>query len=152
MLRLDFPPDASLPNQCAGRASNGNFVINEVKVLAGGKPLPLVAAWSDYAETASSPDQAIDGKRTGRLVIQAHDPRLGKRRPQRLDHRGKSLLDDQHLDLGIAQNEHLLGHRQPPVERHQQRAEPGTGMEQHEIIGMIGGEDADPVAAPDAAL
>ena len=32
------------------------------------------------------------------------------------------------------------------------RAEPRAGVEQHQIVGMIGGEDRDAVAAPDAEL
>ena len=48
------------------------------------------------------------------------------------------------------QDEHLLGHREAPVQRHQHRAEPRAGIEQHQIVGMVGREDRDAVAAPDA--
>ena len=36
LLRLDFLPDASLPNAASGRASNGNFALSEIEVMHGG--------------------------------------------------------------------------------------------------------------------
>ena len=51
-----------------------------------------------------------------------------------------------------AQDVDLLRHREPPVERHQHGAEPRAGIEQHEIVGMVGGEDGDAVAAPHPQL
>ena len=50
------------------------------------------------------------------------------------------------------QDEDLLGDREPPVERHQQRAEPRAGIEQDEVVGMVGRQDRDAVAAADAEL
>ena len=50
------------------------------------------------------------------------------------------------------QDEDLLGHREPPVERHQHGAEPRAGIEQDQIVGMIGGEDRHAIAAADAEL
>ncbi len=51
---------------------------------------------------------------------------------------------------GIGQDEQLLGHREPPVQRHQHGAEPRAGIEQHQIVGMVQAEDRDAVAAADA--
>jgi hypothetical protein len=62
LLRLDFPPDESLPNKCAGRAANGNFVISEIQAHQGAAALPLVAAWSDHSEAAMPASHAIDAK------------------------------------------------------------------------------------------
>jgi hypothetical protein len=61
LLRLDFPPVPSLPNGGAGRASNGNFFINEVEVLAGDMPLKLTHAWASASEGGWGAAQTIDG-------------------------------------------------------------------------------------------
>ena len=71
---------------------------------------------------------------------------------QRLDDRRKTLLHHQHLHRRIRQDEHLLGHGEPPVERHQHRAKPRAGVEQHQIVRMIEREDRDAVAARHAEL
>ena len=49
----------------------------------------------------------------------------------------KPCSTHQRLHRRIGQDEHLLRHREPPVERHQHRAEPRAGIEQHQIVGMI---------------
>ena len=54
------------------------------------------------------------------------------------------------LHRGIRQDEQLLGDRQPPVQRHQHRAEPRAGVEQHQIVRPVQAEDRDAVAAADA--
>ncbi len=56
------------------------------------------------------------------------------------------------LTRRVGEDEQLLRHREPPVERHQHRAEPRAGIEQHEIVGMIERQDRDAVAAADAEL
>ena len=71
---------------------------------------------------------------------------------ERSDDGRKSLLDDQRLHRGVAQDVDLLRHRQPPVERHQQGAEPRAGIEQHQVVGMVGGQDGDPIARAHAQL
>ncbi len=42
-LRLDFPTDASLPADGPGQAGNGNSVIGEIEIEAGGKPVKAQA-------------------------------------------------------------------------------------------------------------
>ena len=61
LLRLDFPPAATLPNGCAGRASNGNFFLNEVELTAGDQPVKLSRAWASATEGAGGAAQTIDG-------------------------------------------------------------------------------------------
>ena len=61
LLRLDFPPAATLPNGCAGRASNGNFFLNEVELTAGSQPVKLSRAWASATEGAGGAAQTIDG-------------------------------------------------------------------------------------------
>ncbi len=39
-VRLELLPDPSLPNKGPGRAADGNFVINEIKVTAAPRPTP----------------------------------------------------------------------------------------------------------------
>ena len=46
----------------------------------------------------------------------------------------------------------LLGDRKTPVERHQQGAQPRAGVEQHQVVRVVGGKDGDAVAAADAEL
>ena len=64
--------------------------------------------------------------------------------------RGEGLLEHQHLYRGVRQDEQLLGHRQPPVQRHQHGAEPCAGIEQHEVVRPVQAEDRDAIAASDA--
>lgn len=61
LLRLDFPPDPSLPNQAAGLASNGNFALNEIRATDARGPRALTAAWASYAEGNSPASRLIDG-------------------------------------------------------------------------------------------
>jgi hypothetical protein len=45
-FRLEVLADEKLPAKGPGRASNGNFVLNEVRILdEAGKPIPLAAEW-----------------------------------------------------------------------------------------------------------
>ncbi len=61
VIRLDFPPDASLPGGGPGRASNGNFALCEVEAQIGKNPIPFTAAWGSAAEGNWGAWQAIDG-------------------------------------------------------------------------------------------
>jgi len=61
ILRLDFLPDASLPGGGGGRASNGNFVISEIEISSGGKPLAVSHAWANVNDPALPTSQVIDG-------------------------------------------------------------------------------------------
>ena len=85
-------------------------------------------------------------------LVEADDADIGLRLPQRRHHGGERVLHEQRLHRCVHEDEQLLGNGEPPVERHQQRAEPRTSVEQHEIIGLIGGEDRQAVSAPDAEL
>ena len=92
-------------------------------------------------------------ERAGDLtLVEADDTDIALRLPQRRHHGGERLLHEQRLHRCVHQDEQLLGNGEPPVERHQQRAEARTSVEQNEIIGLIGGEDRHPVSAPDAEL
>ncbi len=62
------------------------------------------------------------------------------------------LLDHQRLHRCVGQDVDLLRDGKPPVERNQHRAESRAGIKQHEVVGMIGGEDRNAVAAADACL
>jgi hypothetical protein len=61
VLRLDFPPDDSLPNRAAGRASNGNFALTEITAASPVGPLPLRAAWASHAEGGGLAAHLLDG-------------------------------------------------------------------------------------------
>ena len=64
--------------------------------------------------------------------------------------RKESRFDDQHLGRAVAQHLAVLGRRKAPVERHEERAQPGAGKEQGEHLRAVEAEEGDAVAAPDA--
>ena len=86
------------------------------------------------AVAAAGREQVIERRRR---EIEADDAHVRQRLLQRLDDGREALLDHQRLHRRIGEDEHLLRHREPPVERHQHRAEPRAGIEQHQIVGMI---------------
>lgn len=61
LLRLDFLPDASLPNAGCGRASNGNFAISEIEIHSGDQMLKANAVWGNHREAAMLPAEVADG-------------------------------------------------------------------------------------------
>ena len=70
-----------------------------------------------------------------RRAVQADDPRLGEHIDERRADRIECVFDEQRLHRGVAQDEHLLGHREPPVQRHQHRTQSCTGVEQRQVVG-----------------
>ena len=62
----------------------------------------------------------------------------------------KCLLEHQHLGAGIGEDEELLGDSQPPVQRHQHRAEPRACIEQDQIVRPVQAQDRDAVTTADA--
>lgn len=61
VVRIDFPRDATLPGNGPGRASNGNFAIQEVEIATGfnrGRPR---AAWASDHEGDQGAWQLADG-------------------------------------------------------------------------------------------
>lgn len=62
VLRLDFPPDAGFAGGGTGRSGNGNAVISEVEVAAGGKSVRALLAWGSCNSGGTlSPLFAVDG-------------------------------------------------------------------------------------------
>ncbi len=61
-IRLEVFPDASLPANGPGRASNGNFVLNQFQLLRGGKPVALTNATATYSQPGYDVAGAIDTK------------------------------------------------------------------------------------------
>jgi WD40 repeat protein/tetratricopeptide (TPR) repeat protein len=60
-IRLEAIPDPSLPHNGPGRAVNGNFHLNELRVSSGGKPSKLTNILVNYDEIQQS-RAVIDGK------------------------------------------------------------------------------------------
>jgi WD40 repeat protein/mono/diheme cytochrome c family protein len=67
-LRLEVLPDDRLPNKGPGRASDGNFVLNELELTAApksdpkqAKPVKLEKALADFSQDNLEVDKAIDG-------------------------------------------------------------------------------------------
>ena len=74
-LRLEVLSDSVLPSAGPGRASNGNFVLNEVIVTVDGKPVKLASASASHEQQGFSIAHAIDGKEeTGWAIL----PRVGE--------------------------------------------------------------------------
>src|SRR5262249_7317793 len=67
-LRLEVLPDSRLPNKGPGRATDGNFVLNELEVIAApkadpkpAKPVKLEKARADSSQDGLPVATAIDG-------------------------------------------------------------------------------------------
>ena len=67
-LRLEVLTDSRLPNQGPGRASDGNFVLNELELTAApkadakqAKPVKLANAMADFSQDNLEVAKAIDG-------------------------------------------------------------------------------------------
>ena len=63
---------------------------------------------------------------------------------------GEFIVIDENLGARVVDDELQLRHRQPPVQRQENGAQPATGELQFEMVGGVGRQDADPVAALDA--
>jgi WD40 repeat protein/mono/diheme cytochrome c family protein len=67
-LRLEVLADDRLPGKGPGRATDGNFVLNEIELTAGpkadlkqAKPVKLDKALADFSQESFDPAKAIDG-------------------------------------------------------------------------------------------
>lgn len=60
-LRLETLTHPSLPRDGPGRASNGNFVLNEIELTVDGKPVKWVHATADHSQPNYDVTAAIDG-------------------------------------------------------------------------------------------
>ena len=85
-FRIEALPDDSLPKKGPGRAGNGNFVITEVLVNAGGKAVPLKNATASFEQTLANENNpykkwsaasAIDGDARGASFGWAVLPKVG---------------------------------------------------------------------------
>jgi hypothetical protein len=74
-FRLEALKDDDLPAGGPGTAPNGNFVLTELKVTAGGKPVKLASASADYSQDGHAVAAAIDGKNDTGWAVQ---PQFGK--------------------------------------------------------------------------
>lgn len=71
-IRLELLPDDSFPNKGPGRAPDGNFVINEIKLSAGpkgqpklAKPVVLTTPLADFSQAGFEIKHTIDGSPNG---------------------------------------------------------------------------------------
>ncbi|NLX95698.1 MAG: DUF1553 domain-containing protein [Rhodopirellula sp.] len=108
-FRLDVFPDESLPEGGPGRASNGNFVLNEIEVTFDGQKVPLTNPTASYSQDNWPVAGAIDGDpKTGWAIL----PETGKANhavfETAVDSRGgKSLVVTLRHDYGSG---HSIGH------------------------------------------
>src|SRR5262249_52113234 len=73
-LRLETLPDDRLPAKGPGRSENGNVVLTEVSIDAGG-PRKIKAATADFSQSGYPAASAIDGNPTTGWAIH---PEVGK--------------------------------------------------------------------------
>jgi hypothetical protein len=74
-LRLEALPDDSLPEKGPGRSANGNIVLTDVRVLAGGTPIKIRTASADFSQK-DYPVSAAIGQKPG--TGWAIHPEVGK--------------------------------------------------------------------------
>jgi WD40 repeat protein/mono/diheme cytochrome c family protein len=77
-IRIEALSDDRLPARGPGRAPNGNFVLTELEMLAGTKPVKLHKGLADFSQSGFSPDQAINGQNLPRDDGWAVVPRIGE--------------------------------------------------------------------------
>ena len=97
-------------------------------------------------------EQRVEAEAILGCEIEADDFRFGQLFVQRRDDVGEGLFDEQHFHRGVGEDEHLLGHGETEIHRHQHRAQPRAGIEQHQVIGAVEAENGDAIAARDAAF
>jgi hypothetical protein len=69
-LRLEVLPDDSLPAKGPGRGGNGNFVLNELTITAGDKPLEWSTASATHSQDKWAVAGAVDGNpQTGWAIL-----------------------------------------------------------------------------------
>lgn len=59
-LQVEMLPDASLPGQGPGRSTRGNFVLSDLRLTAGGRPVVLHSAAADFEQKEFGAARAID--------------------------------------------------------------------------------------------
>ena len=74
-LQLDVLPDPSLPSGGPGAAGNGNFVLSEIRLEAGGKTIALTSPSADFSQDGWPIANALDGKDDTGWAVQ---PEIGK--------------------------------------------------------------------------
>jgi hypothetical protein len=88
-LRLQVFPDKASPASGPGRASNGNFVLNEVELYLGKNRIPLASAVATHSQSNYAIASTVDGNaRTGWAIL----PQVGK--PQTAVFKLKQPLTD----------------------------------------------------------
>ncbi len=104
------------------------------------------------AIAAAGGEQVVERIAAWRRKIEADDARVRQRCFSGRQTAANACSTTSTFARRVGQNEHLLRHREPPVQRHQHRAEPRAGVEQHQIVRMVERQDRDAVAAADAEL
>jgi hypothetical protein len=116
-IRLEVLPEASLPSKGPGRATNGNFVLNELKLSftpqgeKKAKPIVLKNAQADFSQNDWAVAGAIDNNRaTGWAIApefgKAHTAYFELSAPLSLPS-GATLTATMFQDFG---SQHTLGH------------------------------------------
>ena len=115
-IRLQVLPDNSLPGKGPGRASNGNFVLNEFKVTYNGQPVSFSGVTSTHNQESFPAAKTIDGNAgTGWAIL----PKVGQEsaavyetKTNLGDGGDQPLQIEMHFNYGSS---HVIGHFQISV-------------------------------------
>ncbi|WP_417391721.1 DUF1549 domain-containing protein [Gimesia sp.] len=113
-VRLEVLTDDSLPNKGPGRATDGNFVLNEFEVYAAPKSKPdqktkltLLNAQADFSQNGYAIATAIDGKVQPQGNGWAVSPQPGKPHVASFDVQTKLPADEQAIVLTFVMQQHF---------------------------------------------
>jgi hypothetical protein len=71
-IRLEVLPDASFPNKKGFSRGNGNFILTEVNVYFGDRPIPITEAIADYEQKSWPVGDAIDNDKQTGWAVEGH--------------------------------------------------------------------------------
>ncbi len=77
-IRIEALADDRLPMRGPGRSPNGNFVLTELEMLAGTKPVKLHKPLANFSQNGFGPAEAINGKNEANGDGWAVVPRIGE--------------------------------------------------------------------------
>lgn len=116
-LRLEVLPDASLPNQSLGRASNGNFVLTGVEIEWTSpqeeKPRPVVItrAEADFSQKGYEASSLVSGSNGKGWAIEGNNPaNRVTRRAMFLANASTTIPADAQLVIRLKQESQFAGH------------------------------------------
>ena len=110
-VKLEVLPSSTLPAQGPGRSGSGNFVLTEISLERGGKPVKIAQATATFEQSGFPAKNAIDGKKAGQKNGWAITGNTGKEASLYLE-LAEPLNADANLTASLAQaygDNHTIG-------------------------------------------